>query len=262
MSSINEDLEKISSLGELNYDSHPISQVRTTGPNDEFVMLGRMKVRKSELWSAFGGDLQPGVHAQPQRKFANPVPIGLCGFALTTLVLSMANARAMGIRTPNVAVAPAFFYGGFAQILAGMWEVALENTFGSVVLTSYGCFWLSWAAIEIDWFGIKAAYDDPIELENAIGFFLLGWVIFTFLILLCTMKSTVAFFSMFFLLEITFILLTVASFTRHVGCQRAGGVFGVITGFLAWYNAYAGIATKENSYFIPKPWPLPGATHF
>lgn len=240
-------------------EAHPVSKVYTSGENDQYIMIGRTKVLRSELWNAFGGDLQPGIHATPPRRFANPAPLGLCAFALTTFVLSMVNARAMGITTPNIVVGLALFYGGLVQLLAGMWEIALDNTFGGTALSSYGGFWMSWGAIQIDWFGIKSAYTDPIELANAVSFFLLGWTIFTFMILLCTVKSTVSFFSLFFFLEITFLLLTIGDFTRRVGVTRAGGVFGVITAFIAWYNAFAGIATKENSYITIKAWPLPGA---
>ncbi|CEP20690.1 K07034 [Cyberlindnera jadinii] len=220
-------------------EAHPVSKVYTSGENDQYIMIGRTKVLRSELWNAFGGDLQPGIHATPPRRFANPAPLGLCAFALTTFVLSMINARAMGITTPNIVVGLALFYGGLVQLLAGMWEIALDNTFGGTALSS--------------------AYTDPIELANAVSFFLLGWTIFTFMILLCTVKSTVSFFSLFFFLEITFLLLTIGDFTRRVGVTRAGGVFGVITAFIAWYNAFAGIATKENSYITIKAWPLPGA---
>ncbi|CDR45807.1 CYFA0S20e00430g1_1 [Cyberlindnera fabianii] len=240
-------------------DDHVVSKVYTSGDNNEYVMIGRTKVLRSELIGAFGGDLQPGIHAGPPRRLANPAPLGLCGFALTTFVLSMFNARAMGVTTPNVVVGLAAFYGGLVQLLAGMWEIALDNTFGGTALSSYGGFWMSFAAINIPWFGIAEAYEDPTELANAVGFFLLGWTIFTFGVLLCTMKSTVAFFSLFFFLEITFLLLTIGEFTAKVGVTRAGGVFGVITAFIAWYNAYAGLATRENSYITAKAIPLPGA---
>lgn len=244
---------------DIEHGEIPVSKVYTTGDQDEYLMIGHQKVLRSELWTAFGGDLQPGVHAPPPQRLANPAPLGLCGFALTTFVLSMANARAMGVTIPNAAVGAACFYGGLVQLLAGMWEISLDNTFGGTALSSYGGFWMSWAAIQIDWFGIKKAYDDPIMLANAVGFFLLGWTIFTFMLVLCTVKSTVAFFSLFFFLDITFLLLTIGEFTRKTGVSRAGGVFGVITSFIAWYNAFAGLATKENSYVVAIPLPLPGA---
>ncbi|CCH42689.1 putative membrane protein [Wickerhamomyces ciferrii] len=261
-----QDLEKqLSNSDNFNLDNQTtnyehdteVSRVQPAGNNNEYIMIGRTKVLKSELQEAFGGTFSAGVSAPSVHKFANPAPLGLCGFALTTFVLSMFNAQAMGITTPNVVVGSAFFYGGLCQLLAGMWEIALENTFGGTALSSYGGFWLSFGAIHIPWFGIKDAYDDPIELRNAISFFLLGWTIFTFMLLLCTLKSTVAFFSLFFFLEITFLLLTIGDFTGKTGVSRAGGVFGVITAFIAWYNALAGIATNENSYFTIKGVPMP-----
>ncbi|CCH42686.1 Glyoxylate pathway regulator [Wickerhamomyces ciferrii] len=245
------------------HEVHPIntevSRIQTSGNNNEYIMIGRTKVLKSELVDAFGGTLNPGISAPSTHKFANPAPLGLCGFALTTFMLSMYNSQAMGIKVPNVVVGSAFFYGGVCQLLAGMWEIALENTFGGTALSSYGGFWLSYAAINIKWFGVKDAFEDETELANAIGFFLLGWAIFTFGLVLCTLKSTLAFFSLFFFLDITFILLSIGEFTGSVGVTRAGGVFGVITSFIAWYNAFAGIANRENSYFTAKVIPLPHA---
>ncbi|ODQ82088.1 hypothetical protein BABINDRAFT_6699 [Babjeviella inositovora NRRL Y-12698] len=225
----------------------------------EYIMIGQQKFLKEDLAQAFGGRMQVEQFAPaPSRRFANPAPLGLCGFALTTFVLSMCNARAMGIKTPNIVVGLAMFYGGLIQLLAGMWEIAVENTFGGVALSSYGGFWMSYAAINIPWFGIVAAYEDnPQELADAVGVFLLGWFIFTFFMLLCTMKSTVAFFLLFLFLDITFLLLAIGEFSGKVGVTRTGGVFGVITSFIAWYNAYAGIANIQNSYLRVKVVPFP-----
>lgn len=111
----------------------------------------------------FGGEFQPGLYRPvAERKLANPAPLGLCGFALTTFVLGMINMQARGITEPNMVVGPAFVYGGFIQILSGMWyvsfapysiaysdqssrEMAVGNTFGATALTSYGGFWISLA---------------------------------------------------------------------------------------------------------------------
>ena len=232
--------------------------VTLSGTQNEFVHIGTMKVRKDELLSAFGGSLYPGIMAPPTHKFGNPGPLGLSAFALTTFVLSMVNARAQGVSNPKIVVGLAFFYGGFVQLCAGMWEIAVENTFGGTALSSYGGFWMAYAAIQTPGFGIASSYDDPAELGNAVGFFLLGWTIFTAMVTVCTMKSTAAFFSMFFLLTITFLLLAIGELAASLNCTRAGGVLGVIVAFLAWYNAYAGIATPQNSYLTVKPFYLPG----
>lgn len=236
----------------------PVGTVQQSGEGDEYVILGSQRFYKHELMSAFGGTLNPGLAPFPKRQFGNPSPLGLCGFALTTFVLSMYNARAMGIEIPNVVVGLACFYGGFVQFIAGIWEGFVGNTFALCALTSYGSFWFAFAAIHLKAFGIVEAYgEDTAQLKNAVSFFLVGWTIFTFMLTLCTLKSTVAFCSLFSFLTITFALLTAGEFAGNVGVTRAGGVFGVVTAFIAFYNAFAGTATPTNSYFTAKAVALP-----
>lgn len=213
---------------------------------------------------AFGGDYQPGLYKPSLRKFANPAPLGLCAFALTTFVLSIINANARGVSTSNVVVGLAYAYGGLVQLLAGMWEMAVGNTFGATALSSYGGFWISYAIIETaSGFGIVEAYASAQELHNALGFYLIGWFIFTFLILLCTLKSTVAFCLLFVFVDMVFLLLAIANFQAAdghsaVGITKAAGIIGLLAAFFAWWCAFAGIADKTNSFFtIPVfrfPW--------
>src|SRR5438045_3410703 len=127
---------------------------------------------------------------------ANPGPLGLCGFALTTFVLSSINAGWFPAGATNIVVGLALFYGGLAQLLAGMWEFRTGNTFGATAFTSYGAFWLSFAAIFLPGFGILAAFvpkggiaPDPAILHPALGLYLLGWTIFTGLMFLGTLRS-------------------------------------------------------------------------
>lgn len=238
-------------------NGHKVSKVHIHGDGGEYVTINGQKFYRHELMAAFGGTLNPGVSPYPENNI-NPAPVGLSGFALTTIVLSLYNAQAMGINVPNVVVSLACMYGGTVQFIAGLLEFVTGNTFGFTALTSYGAFWISYAAIFIEAFGIQEAYaKDPSQMENAVGFFLIAWAIFTFILVLNTLKSTVAFFSLFFFLFITYLLLAGGAFSGHVGVTRAGGVFGVITGFIAWYNAFAGTATKVNSYIVAHPIPLP-----
>ncbi|SSD58243.1 related to Ammonia transport outward protein 2 [Saccharomycodes ludwigii] len=235
-----------------------IQKITTSGDNNEYIMIGRQKFLKDELYQAFGGTLNPGLAPEATHKFANPVPLGLSAFALTTFVLSMYNARAMGITVPNVVVGVAIFYGGVAEVISGIWLMAIENTFGATALTSYGAFWMSYSALYIPWFGVIDAYEGhDEEFRNGVGFFLLGWAIFTYGLTICTLKSTVAFFGLFFFLALTFLLLSIGNFANSVGCIRAGGVIGVIASMFGWYNAYAGVANKENSYLIANAVQLP-----
>lgn len=238
-----------------NAHGHPITKVYTEG---DYVQFGNERYLRTELVEAFGGSLNPGLSPPPKHNFANPAPLGLSAFALTTFVLSLINCEARGVTIPNIVVGLAFFYGGLAQLVAGMFEIAVGNTFGGAALLSYGGFWGLWAAIQVDSFGIAAAYEGhEEEFRFAVGIFLIGWFIFTFFLMLLTLKSTVAFFLVFFFLLITFLLLAISEFQNSTSVKKAAGVFGLLTAFAAWYNAYAGLANSQNSYITVKAIHLP-----
>jgi hypothetical protein len=162
------------------------------------------------------------------------------------------------IAAPNLVVASAFAYGGLVQLLAGMWEMAIGNTFGATALSSYGGFWLSFAIILT-----PGGFEIVQELGggtsspflDSFGIFLMGWFIFTFILVLCTLRSTVMFFLLFFWLDLAFLLLGIG-YLHHSngepnqGCIKAGGAFACLSAFWAWYNAFAGIADSSNSFFV------------
>ncbi|OQE47087.1 hypothetical protein PENCOP_c001G00457 [Penicillium coprophilum] len=207
----------------------------------------------------FGGEFQPGLYKSVEgRKFANPAPLGLCAFALTTFVLSAVNMGTLDIGSPNIVVGLAFGYGGLVQLLSGMWEMAVGNTFGATALSSYGGFWIAFAMVLTPGgFEIEAALGGAgPKFYDSMGLFLMGWFIFTTIMLFCTLKSTVAFFLLFFTLDLTFLLLGICYLHRgddgkpNVPIQKAGGFFGFLAAFSAWYNALAGIADTSNSFFI------------
>jgi succinate-acetate transporter protein len=137
--------------------------------------------------------------------------------------------------------------------------MAVGNTFGATALSSYGGFWLSFAIILTPGgFQIEETLSpngNETKFFNSFGLYLMGWFIFTFLLLICTLRSTVAFFSLFFTLDIAFMMLGIG-YLQHDGtgpqeqCIIAGGVFGLLAAFLAWYNALAGIADSSNSFFV------------
>lgn len=214
-----------------------------------------------------GRAVTPGGHpfdpTQPgfpifHRKFANPAPLGLMGFAGTTFVLSWYNTGVRGITEPNVVVGLALAYGGLAQFLAGMWEFAAGNTFGATAFSSYGAFWFSYAAIFIPNSGILAAYEGENEsqLTQALGFYLLSWFLVTFIFLIAALRSSVGLVSVFFFLTITFILLAAYEFTGHTTVRIAGGSFGIVTAFCAFYVALAGLLTPDTSFFMLPIGPL------
>ncbi len=168
---------------------------------------------------------------------ANPAPLGLCAFALTTFVLSAANAKLFN--DVPIVIGLAAFYGGLAQLLAGMWEFKAGNTFGATAFASYGAFWLAIAAT-LQWHLIPAT-------GHAFGFFLLGWTIFTGLMLIVALRINMALIALFALLLITFLLLTAQQFSG--GTEQLGGYFGLATACVAWYTALAGLLASTGSGF-------------
>lgn len=219
--------------------------------------LAHVHTGQSARLAAFGGDFQPGLYKQ-NRKFANPAPLGLSAFALTTFVLSLINIGVRGVSEPNMVTGLAFGYGGLVQLLAGMWEMAVGNTFGATALSSYGGFWIAFAIILTPGFGVGEGYAEAgVNAENyALGYFLAGWFIFTTILLICTLRSTVAFFLLFFFLDLAFLFLFLAHLypsaegAVHKQLNQTGGYFGLFAAFMAWYNALAGIADSSNSFFL------------
>ena len=180
---------------------------------------------------------------------ANPGPLGLCGFALTTFVLSSINAGWFPAGGTNIIVGLALFYGGLAQMLAGMWEVRTGNTFGATAFASYGAFWLSLGVVFVPGFGILDALVKSGTLHQALGLFLLGWTIFTALMFLGTLRSNVALMVVFALLTITFALLAIGELAGSDVSHMLGGYVGVLTAIAAWYTALAGILASSKSVF-------------
>lgn len=136
--------------------------------------------------------------------------------------------------------------------------MAVGNTFGATALSSYGGFWLSFAIILTPGgFEIESALVAKSEAAflNSFGLFLMGWFIFTTILLLCTLRSTIAFFFLFFTLDMAFLLLGIGYLQNdgahpQEGCIVAGGAFGLLAAFAAWYNALAGIADSSNRYVV------------
>jgi len=143
-------------------------------PEATYGPLSRWETTGERL-PAFGGSFQPGLYKPPTDNQANPAPLGLAGFALTTFLLSLVNLGTRDLTAPNMVVGPAFAYGGLCQLLAGMWELGYGNTFGGWALGSYGGFWISLGIIFTPGgFGIAEAYGgENAAFYNALGLYLI-----------------------------------------------------------------------------------------
>ncbi len=190
---------------------------------------------------------------------ANPAPLGLSAFALTTFVLSASNA---GFIFPavftggTVVVGLALFYGGIVQLVAGIQEFRQGNTFGATAFCSYGGFWLALGFTLLPGSGILAALVSTKTLSQGVGTFLLGWTIFTGLMLIATFRISGALIAVFALLFLTFLSLTIGwiagvgtgTFTTWVGI---GGWLGIVTALAAWYTALAGVLASVKLMNLP-----------
>jgi uncharacterized protein len=168
---------------------------------------------------------------------ADPGPLGLAGFAMTTFVLSMFNAGLVGKGGEPVVLGLALAYGGLAQLLAGMWEFRTGNTFGAVAFTSFGAFWISFWAY-VTFFEAKVPVADQ---GHAVGLYLIGWGIFTLYMCIASLRTTAAVFAVFALLTVTFFLLGIGNSGAHPNLVKAGGWCGLATAAAAWYASFAAV---------------------
>ncbi|MHB8659150.1 MAG: acetate uptake transporter [Solirubrobacteraceae bacterium] len=173
---------------------------------------------------------------------ANPAPLGLCGFGITTLVLSVMNANLVSFdKNVPVVLGLAIAYGGLAQLLAGMWEFRTGNTFGAVAFTSYGAFWISfYFLVQVQLPALVKSGD----AGNALGLYLWAWAIFTGMMFLCSFAATRAVQVVFLLLTITFVLLGIGNSGASSSMVHAGGWFGIATAAAALYTAAGEIMTS------------------
>jgi succinate-acetate transporter protein len=164
---------------------------------------------------------------------ADPAPLGLAAFALTTFLLSVNNA---GWTDGGAAwLGFAFAYGGLAQLLAGMWEFRNRNVFGATAFSTYGAFWIG-----LGLYVLLAEEASP-NVVNDLAWILLAFAIFNTYMLLWSTRVTVAVFLVFLALEATEVVLSVGFFTDTQSIVEAGGIVGVVTAAIAWYASAAGV---------------------
>jgi succinate-acetate transporter protein len=171
-------------------------------------------------------------------KLANPAPLGLFGFALTTWLLSMVNAGFLPGTSVPIVLAMAFAFGGTAQFFAGLMEMAKGNTFGFVAFCSYGAFWWS--------FGLFVEFFAAGVTGPAVGWYLLVWGAFTFVMLIGTFALNRALQLIFLALVPTFFLLGLAPILGMPGLTTIGGYGGLITALLAFYLGAADVINEAH----------------
>lgn len=167
-------------------------------------------------------------------KCANPAPLGLAAFGVTTVVLSSINAGLLPAEATAAVVPLAFAFGGVAQLITGAFEFKNGNTFGTVAFTAYGSFWC-WFSLLL--WTVGAGWLKP-PSASGIAATLLMWGVFTAGLWVCTFKSNKAIFATFLFLTVTFFLLAAGDYGWVPG-KKLGGILGLVTGATALYVSFA-----------------------
>jgi succinate-acetate transporter protein len=183
--------------------------------------------------------VQPSTTTAPVSGIADPAPLGLAAFALTTFLLSAANAGWMTKATGSAWLGYALAYGGFGQLLAGMWEFRNRNVFGATAFSTYGGFWIGlglWALL------VAPKAPSAGAAAKDLGWILLAFAIFNTYMLIMATQVNMAVFLVFLTLELTEIILFIGNFAGSTGTVKLGGYVGVVTALVAWYASAAGVS--------------------
>jgi uncharacterized protein len=169
---------------------------------------------------------------------ANPAPLGLCAFGMTTVLLNFANAGFIGLT--SMILSMGIFYGGLAQVIAGIIEAKKNNTFGLTAFTSYGFFWLSLVGLIV----IPSLGWIPKPAPSSMSAYLAIWGVFTFLMFFGTLKLNRALQFVFGSLTILFALLAIGEATGNKNITKYAGYEGIICGASAIYTGIAGLLNE------------------
>jgi len=186
-------------------------------------------------------------------KPADPGPLGLAGFAMTTFVLSMFNSNLVNAKGTPVVLGLALAYGGIVQLLAGLWEFRTGNTFGAVAFCSFGAFWISFWALNA--FYVKQIGGNA---GHAVGVYLWAWAIFTLYMTVAALRVSGAVLLVFVLLTATFILLAIGNSGTNASAIEWGGFVGLATAAAAWYASFAAVINSTFGRTVAPVLPLSG----
>jgi uncharacterized protein len=192
----------------------------------------------------------PAATTTPAPAIADPAPLGLAAFALTTFLLSAKNANWMSHSSTLSFLGYAFGYGGLVQLLAGMWEFRNKNVFGATAFSSYGGFWIGLGLwVQLVGGGLLAK-GDVAQFNHDLGWILLAFLIFNTYMMVLAMQVNMAVFGVFLTLGLTELTGAIANFNAGshatpTGFVQVSGYIGLVTALVAWYTSFAGVANGQ-----------------
>ena len=184
---------------------------------------------------------------------ADPGPLGLAGFATTTMVFSVFNAHLVNTAGEPVVLGLALAYGGIALLLAGMWEFRTGNTFGAVAFSSFGAFWISFFfLISFD----AKLFPTATVADHSFALYWYAWAVFTTYMFVASLRTTAAVALVFILLAATFWLLGIGAAGNHVNITKIGGYTGLATAGASFYASFAAVVNSTFGKGILPVFPL------
>ncbi len=175
---------------------------------------------------------------------ADPAPLGLAGFGITTLLLSLINAGILHATVTVGVMALALTFGGAAQLLAGMWAFRRGNTFAATAFTAYGAFWFSFYLLVVVFIPqMKGA--TPTDISTFVATYLLAWGIFTAYMFLASLAGARAVQAVFLLLTLTFVALAIGDYAASTTIHNIGGYLGIATAVAAIYASFADVTNAN-----------------
>ncbi len=175
----------------------------------------------------------------------DPAPLGLAGFGITTLLLSLINAKILPATLTVLVMSLALAFGGLAQLLAGMWAFRRGNTFAGTAFTSYAAFWFSFYLLVVVFIPLVPKAAGASDVENFVGWYLLAWGIFTAYMFIASLAGARAVQAVFLLLTVTFVLLAIGKFATSDGITQVGGYVGLATAAAALYASFADVTNAN-----------------
>jgi succinate-acetate transporter protein len=206
---------------------------------------GRRQMERRHRNMAQGYQPTAAAPAPAASLIADPAPLGLAGFGFTTLLLSLINAKILPATLTVLVMSMALAFGGLGQLVAGMWEFKRGNTFAATAFTAYGAFWISFYLLVVVFVPLLPKTAAVADIDNFVGWYLLGWGIFTAYMFLASLAGARSVQLVFFLLAATFILLAIGKFATSDGISQVGGFVGLATTAAAVYTSFADVANAN-----------------
>ena len=182
----------------------------------------------------------------PETTIGDPAPLGLAGFGITTLLLSLINAQVLPASVTALVLSLALPFGGLCQLLAGMWAYKRGNTFAGTAFSAYGAFWISFYLFAVVF--VPMAITDKAtatDIGNFKGWFLFAWGLFTLYMFVASLAGARAIQLVFLLLAVTFFVLAIAAWATSDGINQIGGVIGILTAAAAIYASFADVTNAN-----------------